>query len=84
MGELRKRTVGPGAKDARTALLLDLTAVDLRTLRASDDPELLTAVDRVLEETSGPKEIWYVGSEGGRRTFPAELAGGADAEDAPG
>lgn len=66
MGELRKRTVGPGAKDARTALLLDLTAVDLRTLRASDDPELLTAVDRVLEETSGPKEIWYVGSEGGR------------------
>ncbi|WP_367320863.1 hypothetical protein [Streptomyces sp. HUAS ZL42] len=84
MAERRKWADGPGEDAGRTAPLPDLTDVDLPTLRALDDPGLMAAVDRVLEGTPDSKEIWYVGSEGGRRTFPADLAGGVRGEDSRG
>jgi hypothetical protein len=59
VGQLRNGAAGPGEDAVRAALLLDLTSVDLRTLRAMDDPELIAAVDRMLAESSGLRNVWY-------------------------
>ncbi|MEU9999891.1 hypothetical protein [Streptomyces sp. NPDC050848] len=42
--------------------LPDLTAVDLRTLRFMDDPELAVAVGRVLWHTGDLAESWDEGA----------------------
>ncbi|QQM47332.1 hypothetical protein [Streptomyces liliifuscus] len=50
--------------------LPDLTDVDLRTLRAMDDPGLIAAVDQVLKSSREFGQVWYVGGEGEKHTFP--------------
>ncbi|MER6524947.1 hypothetical protein [Streptomyces sp. NPDC001508] len=77
MGEQRNRAAGPGDEVARTALLPDLTDVDLRTLRAMDDPELSYAVARVLRSPHELTEAWYstgddplLAGDGPERMFP--------------
>ncbi|MFD9036052.1 hypothetical protein ACFVZW_33675 [Streptomyces sp. NPDC059567] len=42
--------------------LPDLTAVDLRTLRFMDDPELAVAVERVLWQPRDLAESWNEGA----------------------
>jgi FXSXX-COOH protein len=37
----------------------DLTGVDLRTLRAMDDPAVLAAVAGVLADPEGLRRVWY-------------------------
>ncbi|PWI15612.1 hypothetical protein DI272_16615 [Streptomyces sp. Act143] len=81
MGDQRKRAAGPGAEDARGAFLPDLTDVDLRTLRAMDDPGLIAAVGRVLRTSAAFREMWYgdtdpevTRSGPGERTFSVGLA----------
>ncbi|MGC0329552.1 hypothetical protein RKD23_002542 [Streptomyces sp. SAI-170] len=59
MPEQRERAASPGAHTVRTAPLPDLTYVDLRALRAMDDPGLIAAVDRVLSRAREPHMIWY-------------------------
>ncbi|MGW0768801.1 hypothetical protein [Streptomyces sp. NPDC002676] len=92
MTEQRKGAAGPGEDGGRTAPPPDLTDVDLRTLRAMDDPGLLTAVAGVLCRSREPSEVWYVGEDFLRppgspvppadRTFPAGLgASAADKDD---
>ncbi|MGA5872124.1 hypothetical protein [Streptomyces cinereoruber] len=43
----------------RAARLPDLAAVDLRTLRALEDPALVAEVDRVLGRASELGESWF-------------------------
>ncbi|NUS13730.1 MAG: FXSXX-COOH protein [Streptomyces sp.] len=81
MGDQRKRAAGPGGEDARGAFLPDLTDVDLRTLRAMDDPGLIAAVDRVLRSSARSREMWYgdtdpevTRAKAGDRTFSVGLA----------
>ncbi|MEU4926761.1 hypothetical protein AB0G54_09685 [Streptomyces yokosukanensis] len=74
MAEQRKGVAGPGEDRGTTALLPDLTDVDLRTLRAMDDPVLLTVVGDVLRRSREFDEVWYVGDElpgGGDRAVTA-------------
>ncbi|KOV63268.1 hypothetical protein ADK64_21180 [Streptomyces sp. MMG1121] len=70
-------------------LLPDLTDIDLRTLRAMDDPGLMAVVGDVLCRAREFGEVWYVGEEGtgrhgtppGDRTFPAGVAARDPGED---
>ncbi|MGW3957774.1 hypothetical protein ACWEKM_44485 [Streptomyces sp. NPDC004752] len=89
MGEQRNGAFGPGDEVAWTALLPDLTGVDLRTLRAMDDPGLIAAVDHVLRGSVDFQEVWYSetdpepvspGGTGGRQ-FSAGLVDAARGED---
>ncbi|ARP72271.1 hypothetical protein LK07_23725 [Streptomyces pluripotens] len=75
----------------RTVLPADLTDVDLRTLRAMEDPDLMTAVVRVLYEAGAATEVWYVSEDpptrmtgAADRMFPAGLAGADRSEDTRG
>ncbi|MFE2099178.1 MULTISPECIES: hypothetical protein [unclassified Streptomyces] len=78
MAEPRTRGVGPGERAAGTLLLPDLTDVDLRALRAMDDPALMAAVGEVFADSRHGTEIWY-SDEGGR--FSAGLAEAMPGED---
>ncbi|MEV7280817.1 hypothetical protein [Streptomyces sp. NPDC093111] len=49
-------------EDGRSSHLPDLTAVDLRTLRFMDDPELATAVDRLLWRPEQLADAWPEGA----------------------
>lgn len=90
MAEHRKAAAGPGEDPGRTALLTGLTDVDLRTLRARDDPGLLAAVAEVLRAPAGPTDVWYVGEDPAQpsaapagpddRTFPAGRGAPAEGE----
>ncbi|MFE6159610.1 hypothetical protein ACFQ7F_11945 [Streptomyces sp. NPDC056486] len=55
---------GPEGGPGRAPLLPDLAHVDLRTLRAMNDPRLAEAVDRVLGYSSELSETWYTGDDG--------------------
>ncbi|MDO0936258.1 hypothetical protein QQY66_32840 [Streptomyces sp. DG2A-72] len=88
MAEQRKRAVGPGEDAGRTAPLPDLTDIDLRTLRAMDDPGLSAAVEQVLCGATEFREVWYGDGEGGdnpgkpgKRTFSVGLAEVGQAEE---
>ncbi|MFI9745269.1 hypothetical protein [Streptomyces sp. NPDC052494] len=66
MLEHTKQVAGVDRGDERPWRLPDLTAVDLRTLRFMDDPELVAAVDRVLWHPQELGASWFVegGSDG--------------------
>jgi FXSXX-COOH protein len=71
--------------------LPDLTDVDLRTLRAMDDPVLMAAVDQLLRDPREFREVWYVGEDpvgggdvSGGRTFPAGLTRAVQGEESQG
>lgn len=49
-------------EDDRLPHLPDLTAVDLRTLRFTDDPELAAAVDRLLWRPEELADSWPEGA----------------------
>ncbi|MEV0936814.1 hypothetical protein [Streptomyces phaeochromogenes] len=82
MGEQRNRAADPGRDTGRTVVLPDLTDVDLRTLRAMNDPGLIAAVDQVLRSSREFGQVWYVGGEGGQRTFP--VTGALEGEEGQG
>ncbi|GHB20922.1 hypothetical protein GCM10010306_011890 [Streptomyces umbrinus] len=63
MGEQRNRAADPGRDTGRTVALPDLTDVDLRTLRAMDDPGLAAAVDQVLGSSREFGEVWHTTSD---------------------
>ncbi|MFB7502507.1 hypothetical protein [Streptomyces broussonetiae] len=82
MAEQRKGAAGPGEYGGWAAFPPDLTDVDLRTLRAMDDPGLMAAVAGVLCRSREQGEVWYVNDDPpprppgvspwpGDRTFPA-------------
>ncbi|KQX13932.1 hypothetical protein ASC82_08395 [Streptomyces sp. Root431] len=66
MLEHTKRVAGVDRGGERPWHLPDLTAVDLRTLRFMDDPELAAAVERVLWHPQELGASWFVegGSDG--------------------
>ncbi|MEU3477463.1 hypothetical protein ACI2LO_20170 [Streptomyces sp. NPDC033754] len=66
MLEHTKRVAGVDRGGERPWRLPDLTAVDLRTLRFMDDPELAAAVERVLWHPQELGASWFVegGSDG--------------------
>ncbi|MBD0422395.1 hypothetical protein AB0L35_03860 [Streptomyces sp. NPDC052309] len=72
MAEQVNTVAGSGGVAGRTTLLPGLTDVDLRTLRAMDEPALMAAVEQVFEGARGPDEIWY-SDEGRKRVFSAGL-----------
>ncbi|MFC9925454.1 FxSxx-COOH cyclophane-containing RiPP peptide [Streptomyces sp. NPDC127190] len=53
------RAAGLGEHAVRAVVPPDLTDVDLRTLRAMDDPALLAAVAGVLADPEGLGRVWY-------------------------
>ncbi|MFG3015474.1 hypothetical protein ACGFZB_34555 [Streptomyces cinerochromogenes] len=59
MGEFRTRVAGPGEDVSRAVSPPDLTDIDLRTLRALDDPAVLDAVAGVLADPEGLCRVWY-------------------------
>ncbi|MFE0136631.1 hypothetical protein ACFWY6_34475 [Streptomyces sp. NPDC059037] len=59
VSEQVKWVTGPEGGPGRAPLLLDLAHVDLRTLRAMDDPRLAEAVERVLGHSRDLGESWY-------------------------
>lgn len=59
MGEHRIRAVGLGRTTGEGLVPPDLTDVDLRTLRALDDPELIAAVEGVLANPEELRRVWY-------------------------
>ncbi|MGW4568807.1 hypothetical protein ACWEN3_42865 [Streptomyces sp. NPDC004561] len=59
MGERRTGVAGLGEDAGEVAFPPDLTDVDLRTLRAMDDPAVLAAVDAVLADSEGLRRVWY-------------------------
>lgn len=61
VSEQVKWVTGPEGGPGRAPLLLDLAHVDLRTLRAMDDPRLAEAVERVLGHSRELGESWYSG-----------------------
>ncbi|MER6069938.1 hypothetical protein ACFYZB_14530 [Streptomyces sp. NPDC001852] len=63
MAEQTKGAVGPGEEAGRSVPLPDFTGVDLRTLRAMDDPGLTALVDQVLVAARCRSEIWYTGGD---------------------
>jgi hypothetical protein len=81
--EQRKRRAGPGVDAGWTMPLPDLTDVDLRTLRAMEDPGLMVAVDQVFMGSQEFKEIWY-SDEGNVRTFSAGLTASVKGEESQG
>ncbi|MFF8608491.1 hypothetical protein ACF06X_21410 [Streptomyces sp. NPDC015346] len=62
MLEHREWATGGDPDAGQAPPLPDLTAVDLRTLRDMDHPELVAAVDRVLGRSRDLGESWV--SEG--------------------
>ncbi|MFF1693820.1 hypothetical protein ACFVXC_09390 [Streptomyces sp. NPDC058257] len=52
---------GPAEGHGRALLLPDLAHVDLRTLRAMDDPRLAEAVERVLAHSRELGDSWFSG-----------------------
>jgi hypothetical protein len=50
---------GLGEDAAEAVFPPDLTDVDLRALRALDDPAVLAAVDVVLADSEGLRRVWY-------------------------
>lgn len=54
---------GPGEDASRAPLLLDLAHIDLRALRAMDDPRLDAEVERVLSGLGDLGEAWWSGSD---------------------
>ncbi|MEU9881353.1 hypothetical protein [Streptomyces phaeochromogenes] len=91
MGEQRNRAADPGRDTGRTVALPDLTDVDLRTLRAMDDPGLAAAVDQVLGSSGEFGEVWYTGGDRIRarkapadHSFPVRGAEPAWGEERPG
>ncbi|MEU6621109.1 hypothetical protein ABZ926_10080 [Streptomyces litmocidini] len=56
-----KRVSGVDRAGERPRHLPDLDGVDLRTLRFTDDPELVAAVERVLEQPQELGASWYEG-----------------------
>ena len=88
MGEQRNGAADPGRDAGRTVSLPDLTDVDLRTLRAMDDPGLAAAVDQVLLNSHESRDVWFVGDDPGEvvrapveHPFPVGLTGIAQGED---
>ncbi|MEU1011415.1 hypothetical protein [Streptomyces sp. NPDC005890] len=59
MGERRTRVAGLGEDAGEVVFPPDLTDVDLRTLRAMDDPAVLAAVAGVLADPEGLSRVWY-------------------------
>ncbi|MEU6511729.1 hypothetical protein [Streptomyces sp. NPDC046942] len=94
MAEQRKGAAGPGEDPGPTALLFGLTDVDLRTLRARDDPELMAAVAGILCGSREPGEVWYgedpsprppgLSAWPGGRMFSAGLTASVTGEDGGG
>ncbi|WP_320777075.1 hypothetical protein [Streptomyces sp. CRN 30] len=90
MGEQGKRAAGSGGHAGRAAATSgDLADVDLRTLRAMNDPELIDAVDRALGDPRALTDVWYVagevaGDEPGDGSFSAGRTAPGHGEDAPG
>ncbi|WBO63902.1 hypothetical protein [Streptomyces camelliae] len=94
MAEQRKGAAGPGEDRGLTALLSGLTDVDLRTLRAMDDPGLMAVVGDVLYRAREFGEVWYAGEDPrppadlaplpDEGTFPAVLGALAPGEDTRG
>ncbi len=72
MAEQVNAVAGSGEVAGRTTLLPSLTEVDLRTLRAMDEPALMAAVEQVFQGARGPGEIWY-SDEGRKRILSAGL-----------
>ncbi|MFC9592713.1 hypothetical protein ACFTUC_23350 [Streptomyces sp. NPDC056944] len=64
MLEHTQRVAGVDRGGERPWGLPDLTAVDLRTLRFMDDPELAAAVERVLWDPQELEPSWFVESGG--------------------
>ncbi|MGW7050750.1 FxSxx-COOH cyclophane-containing RiPP peptide [Streptomyces sp. NPDC054887] len=58
---------GQGRDAGQPPVVPDLTDVDLRTLRTSDDPGLTEAVGRVLDRPGDLAEAWWTGDEPGTR-----------------
>ncbi|MFJ9820946.1 hypothetical protein ACIRU3_37915 [Streptomyces sp. NPDC101151] len=63
MGEQRTRAAGLGRDIGGGLIPPDLTDVDLRTLRAADDRQLVAAALRVLTSAHRLREVWYSGSD---------------------
>ncbi|MDG9692479.1 hypothetical protein ACH4NS_09700 [Streptomyces mutabilis] len=82
MAEQVNTVAGSGEVAGRTALLPSLTAVDLRTLRAMDEPALMAAVEQVFEGSHGPDEIWY-SDDGHQRILSAGLVPAGEAPQEP-
>ncbi|MFE1551144.1 hypothetical protein [Streptomyces sp. NPDC058718] len=57
-----KRASGVDRAGERPRHLPDLNGVDLRTLRFTDDPELVAAVERVLGQPHELGDSWYEGN----------------------
>ncbi|MGC0385057.1 hypothetical protein [Streptomyces sp. SAI-129] len=73
MAEQVNGVAGSGEVAGRTTLLPSLTEVDLRTLRAMDEPALMAAVEQVFQGAAGTDEVWY-SDEGRKRILSAGLA----------
>ncbi|WP_137993385.1 hypothetical protein [Streptomyces vilmorinianum] len=58
MLEQTERVTGVDRDNGQPPHLPDLAAVDLRTLRFMDDPELVAAVERVLRQPRELGESW--------------------------
>ncbi len=59
MGEPMTRGAGLGEDAGEAVFPPGLTDVDLRTLRAMDDPAVLAAVAGVLADPDGLRRVWY-------------------------
>ncbi|MFE5618849.1 hypothetical protein [Streptomyces sp. NPDC056463] len=62
MSEHNEWATGADRDDGRSAHLPDLAAVDLRTLRGLDDPELAAAVELVLLRSPELVDAWCEGA----------------------
>ncbi|MEU4034507.1 hypothetical protein [Streptomyces collinus] len=63
MGEPRTRGAGSGRGVEGGWVAPDLNGVDLGTLRAADDRQLVVAALRVLTSAHRLHEVWYSGSD---------------------
>ncbi|MEU4267290.1 hypothetical protein [Streptomyces sp. NPDC026092] len=64
MSEHKEWATGADRDAGQAPSLPDLTAVDLRTLRVMDHPELVAAVERVLVQSLELGESWASNSDG--------------------
>lgn len=62
MSEHKDRATGVDRDHGRPEHLPDLAAVDLRTLRVMDDPELAAAVELVLLRSPELVDAWCEGA----------------------
>jgi hypothetical protein len=62
VSEHKEWATGVDRDNGRPAHLPDLAAVDLRTLRVMDDPELTAAVERVLLRSPELVDAWCEGA----------------------